>query len=112
MDHSPPHLFKLGVLLAVTFHITVQLVPPPVTVVFGKNTVVRAGMPETSINENRDTCSGKYDVRATRKFSQVYAESKTATMQFLAYQYLGSSGRPRHPLHLSRHCGSQGNGSP
>lgn len=75
MDHDPPHLRKLDVFLAVAFHITRELVPPPLTVVFGKNAVIRAGMPETPVNENRDMYRGKYDVRATGKFSQVNAES-------------------------------------
>lgn len=101
MHHNPVKLRELSVFLAVTFHIACKLLLPPVAIVFRKDTVAWAGMPEASINKHRDTCAGKCDVGAARESSIIYSKPQSAVVQFSAYQYFGPRGISWHPLHLS-----------
>src|ERR1035438_1369204 len=91
MHHDPAHQVKLGVFLTVTGDVALEFVPPPVTVVFRENTVVRARMPETPIHEHGQPCGRECDVRPTGKPWMIDPEPEATAVQLPADQYLRTS---------------------
>ena len=67
MQHRPAHFLKLTVFLSISFYVALKFAPPPITIVPWKNAVVRAGVPETSVNEYRYPCGGERNIRSAGK---------------------------------------------
>jgi hypothetical protein len=111
VHNDPAHLLKLTVFLAITFYIPSEFGPPPVTVVLGQNAVLWTGMPEASVDENRDPCRGERDVGSSGKFPTINSKPQASAVQLLPEQYFRAAGGSWHPLHLSRHRSIEGRGS-
>lgn len=54
-DHLPPQFSEMRVGLAITLHVAGQLAGPPLRVGLRRGLVLRASVPEATINEHDDT---------------------------------------------------------
>jgi hypothetical protein len=101
MYDGPAHLFKLGIFLAIAFHVALKFVPPPVTIVLREKAMVRTGVPETPVYEHSYPCGGERNIRPSWKQWMIDSEPEATAVQFSANHYLRASRGTRHPLHLS-----------
>ena len=67
MNGGPAQLTELLILTAVSLDVVIKLRLPPVMVVLGEHGMVRAHVPEASVNEDRDPGPREDDVRSTRE---------------------------------------------
>jgi hypothetical protein len=111
MHHDPAHHDELLILLPVSGDVPLEFLLPPLAVVSRDNAMIRTGVPEAAIDENRNSRGGKREIRMTGKPRKIYSEAKTTTMQFTANQHFRASRRATHSLHLHRNSAVQGCGS-
>jgi hypothetical protein len=111
MHYCPAHRLKLLVFFPVSGNVALKLLLPPLPVVLRQNAMVRAGVPETAIHEDRYLGRGERKIRATRQQWEIDPEAETATMQLTADEHFGPSRRPPHLLHLRRDGHIQRSGS-
>jgi len=68
-DHRPTFCFQPRGRVLVSVGRSLQLLPPPPAIRLWASTVLGAGVPETSVNEDCNSLGGKHEVSTSRKNS-------------------------------------------
>jgi hypothetical protein len=84
VHHRPAHPVKLLIFLPVSGNVALKLLPLPFAVVLRHHSMVRAGMPEAPINEDRYLGRGEGDIRPARQEREIHPKAKPTSMQFAA----------------------------
>ena len=99
MNGGPAQLTELLILTAVSLDVVIKLRLPPVMVVLGEHGMVRAHVPEASVNEDRDPGPREHDVRPTRE-GGLNPEAQTEAVERPSESQLGPRVASRHTAHL------------
>lgn len=101
-DYSPSSRVQLLICIPVALHIGCKLRDPPGSVGLRHGCMLRAAVPEASIDVYNDETPGEYDVgppAQTRQWGDIYAVPQTSTPQVPSEGNLGS----RVPTSLALH---------
>lgn len=81
-DNEPAVPLESHAVANIPIPVSIELVFPPQRIRFGRHSVLRTAMPETSINEDSHPGSGEYDVWPPRKAANVHPVPQPTAMQF------------------------------
>lgn len=97
--HDPSRLMQGRVVAPVPGNVRIQLGAPPIGIRPWSHCVVRAAVPEATINEDGDLRTSQCDVRVCRKFCHVHPVPEATAVQLVPQSQLRScslSSETRH----------------